>query len=132
MKKELKKIAFQKDQVQEGSIDEEVDIQEKQNQDKVFSPKKKKKVKKEKKSEKEPLLNLHQFDQTEQTLLKLLWKNGTVQANEALMPRKKVLEKAGGLKGKSGVLSNLYAKLLERSYIEFDKRYKAKASLIEY
>lgn len=77
-------------------------------------------------------LNIRQFDQTEQTLLKLLWKNGTVQPNEALTPRKKVLEQAGGLKGKSGVLSNLYAKLLAQTYIEFDRRYKAKVSLVEY
>lgn len=78
---------------------------------------------------KEHVLNLHQFDQTEQILLKLLWRDGTVAPEEPLTPRKKVLEQAGGLKGKSGVLSNLYAKLLAHSYVEFNRRYKAKVIL---
>jgi len=78
---------------------------------------------------KEHVLNLHQFDQTEQILLRLLWRDGTVAPEEPLTPRKKVLEQAGGLKGKSGVLSNLYAKLLAHSYVEFNRRYKAKVIL---
>jgi biopolymer transport protein ExbB/TolQ len=129
-KKELNKIAFQKVEAEEEekqiSTVRHTDINEEE-----MPKKKKKKLKKDKQIEKNTFLDIHQFDQTEQILLKLLWKSGTVQPNEALMPRKKVLEKAGGLKGKSGVLSNLYAKLLDGTYIEFDKRYKAKVSLIK-
>ena len=70
---------------------------------------------------------LNQFDQTEQ---KLLWKDGNVKPNEPLKSRKHVLSQAGVLKGKSGVFSNLYAKLLEHTYVEFDKRYRAKVTLV--
>ena len=76
-------------------------------------------------------LFMNQFDQTEQKLLKLLWRDGAVKPNEPLTSRKNVLKQAGVLKGKSGVLSNLYAKLLESTYVEFDKRYKAKVSLVD-
>ncbi|CAA6801995.1 MAG: Unknown protein [uncultured Sulfurovum sp.] len=126
-KAELKKIAFQ-------NIEEEEEVE-------VKKPKRRRKASQEKQEEKKPVkeekldlnnfLYLSQFDQTEQKLLKLLWKNGNVQPNDALTSRKHVLEQAGVLKGKSGVLSNLYAKLLEKTYVEFDKRYKAKVSLIE-
>jgi hypothetical protein len=76
-------------------------------------------------------LYLNQFDQTEQKLLKLLWKGGKVKSDEPLKSRKDVLRQAGILKGKSGVLSNLYAKLLDHTYVEFDKRYRAKVTLVE-
>ena len=66
------------------------------------------------------------FNPTEKKLIKLLWKDGEVQPNSNLEQRRVVLSKAGVLKGKSGTLCNLYAKLLELSFIEFDMRYKAK------
>lgn len=124
---ELNKIAFQnaQEEAQQPSITNRPQSNEPR-------PEVKPQIENKPEAAKENYLNIHQFDQTEQTLLKLLWKDGTVQPNEALTPRKKVLEQAGGLKGKSGVLSNLYAKLLERTYIEFDRRYKAKVSLVEY
>jgi hypothetical protein len=122
-KKELQKISY-------DTIDVEEEIE-------VKKPKKRKKVT-GKESTKEKVerdttkfLYLSQFDQTEQKLLKLLWKNGKVKPNEPLKSRKNVLSQAGVLKGKSGVLSNLYAKLLERTYVEFDKQYKARVSLVE-
>ncbi|CAA6809508.1 MAG: Unknown protein [uncultured Sulfurovum sp.] len=124
---ELKKIAFQ-------NIEEEEEVE-------VKKPKRRRKIKQEKYEERELIqeekldlnnfLYLNQFDQTEQKLLKLLWKNGNVKPNDALTSRKHVLEQAGVLKGKSGVLSNLYAKLLDKTYVEFDKRYKAKVQLVE-
>ncbi len=114
---ELKKISFQ-----HIEHEEEKELSPKK-------PKKRRKVIKEPKNSNE--LYLSQFDQTEQKLLQLLWKNGKVKPNEALTSRKNVLKEAGVLKGKSGVLSNLYAKLLESAYIEFDKQYKAKVKLIK-
>jgi hypothetical protein len=124
---ELNKIAFQN--AQEEAQQPSIENRPKNNAPRAESNAQ---IDKNPKSEKENHLNIRQFDQTEQTLLKLLWRNGTVQPNEALTPRKKVLEQAGGLKGKSGVLSNLYAKLLAQTYIEFDRRYKAKVSLLDY
>lgn len=117
-KAELKKIAYQ------NIAQEEEEVETKK-------PKRRKRVVKEAKLELNNFLYLSQFDQTEQKLLKLLWKNGNVKPNDALTSRKQVLEQAGVLKGKSGVLSNLYAKLLENTYVEFDKRYKAKVALVE-
>jgi len=122
-KKELQKISY-------DTIDVEEEIE-------VKKPRKRKKatVKESTKERVErdttKFLYLSQFDQTEQKLLKLLWKNGKVKPNEPLKSRKSVLSQAGVLKGKSGVLSNLYAKLLEQTYVEFDKQYKARVSLVE-
>jgi len=122
-KKELQKISY-------DTIDVEEEIE-------VKKPRKRKKAT-AKESTKERVerdttkfLYLSQFDQTEQKLLKLLWKNGKVKPNEPLKSRKSVLSQAGVLKGKSGVLSNLYAKLLEHTYVEFDKQYRARVSLVE-
>ncbi len=121
-KKELEKISFQTIDVEEEPV-------------KRVPKKRKRKIPKDavatREEERENLLYLNQFDQTEQKLLKLLWKNGKVKPNEPLKPRKEVLTQAGILKGKSGVLSNLYAKLLEKNYVEFDKRYRAKVALKE-
>ncbi|CAA6811750.1 MAG: Unknown protein [uncultured Sulfurovum sp.] len=120
---ELKKISFQ-------------NIEPKKEEDEIKKPKKRKttitenNIPLEEQNSRDNLY-LNQFDKTEQKLLKLLWKNGTVEPNEALTSRKNVLEQAGVLKGKSGVLSNLYAKLLEHTYVEFDKRYKAKVKLLD-
>jgi len=122
-KKELQKIAY--DTI---DVEEEVEIKK---------PKKRKrstaKASQAEKIERDTtnFLYLSQFDQTEQKLLKLLWKNGKVKPNEPLKSRKNVLNQAGVLKGKSGVLSNLYAKLLDKNYVEFDKQYKARVSLVE-
>jgi len=119
-KKELQKISY-------DTIDVEEEIE-------VKKPRKRKKATvKESTKERDTtkFLYLSQFDQTEQKLLKLLWKNGKVKPNEPLKSRKSVLTQAGVLKGKSGVLSNLYAKLLEQTYVEFDKQYKARVSLVE-
>jgi len=122
-KKELQKISY-------DTIDMEEEIE-------VKKPRKRKKatakesVKEKVEKDTSKFLYLSQFDQTEQKLLKLLWKNGKVKPNEPLKSRKSVLSQAGVLKGKSGVLSNLYAKLLEHTYVEFDKQYKARVSLVE-
>jgi len=122
-KKELQKISY-------DTIDVEEEIE-------VKKPRKRKRntIKESTKEKVERdttnFLYLSQFDQTEQKLLKLLWKNGKVKPNEPLKSRKNVLTQAGVLKGKSGVLSNLYAKLLEHTYVEFDKQYKARVSLVE-
>lgn len=70
-------------------------------------------------------LNINQFSKTERVLVELLWRNGGVKPNKPLTSRKHVLEQAGVLKGKSGVLSNLYAKLLDKEYVAFNKRYVA-------
>lgn len=133
-KAELKKISFQNIE----SDEEEVEAKKPKRKKRVTEAKQtndsKKEEVKESQTEKLDLNNflyLSQFDQTEQKLLKLLWKNGNVEPNEALTSRKHVLEQAGVLKGKSGVLSNLYAKLLDRTYVEFDKRYKARVKLVE-
>ncbi len=116
---ELKKISHE-------SIEQEEQAQE------VKKPKRRKKpLPKESPLNATHALYLSQFDQTEQKLLRLLWKDGKVKPNEPLRSRKSVLKHAGVLKGKSGVLSNLYAKLLEGDYVEFDKRYKAKVVLVE-
>ena len=122
-KRELEKISFQTIDVEEEPVKR--------------TPKRRKRnlpkdaVNEKPKEHRANLLYLNQFDQTEQKLLKLLWKNGKVKPNEALNPRKEVLNQAGTLKGKSGVLSNLYAKLLDKNYVEFDKRYRAKVALVE-
>ncbi|CAA6823902.1 MAG: Unknown protein [uncultured Sulfurovum sp.] len=118
---ELKKISFQT----LNNEEEELEVKKPKRRKRVTP--KTKAVQEENQSDN---LYLSKFDQTEQKLLNLLWKNGTVKPNEALTSRKNVLEQAGVLKGKSGVLSNLYAKLLERTYVEFDKRYKAKVNLV--
>ena len=122
-KRELEKISFQTIDVEEEPVKR--------------TPKRRKRnlpkdaVNEKPKEHRANLLYLNQFDQTEQKLLKLLWKNGKVKPNEALNPRKEVLNQAGTLKGKSGVLSNLYAKLLDKNYVEFNKRYRAKVALVE-
>ncbi len=116
-KAELQKISYE-------SIDDE---EEKE----VKKPKRKKRNMDKKETKLANSIYMSQFDQTEQKLLKLLWKDGKVKPNEALTSRKNVLKHAGVLKGKSGVLSNLYAKLLDSTYVEFDKRYKARVNLVE-
>jgi len=123
-KAELKKIGFQ-------TVDNHEEAVEEKKSRKKRSDTTKPTLNQETKPKVADALYLTQFDQTEQKLLKLLWKNGTVKPNEPLTSRKQVLEQAGVLKGKSGVLSNLYAKLLEDTYVEFDKRYKAKVSLVQ-
>jgi len=127
-KAELKKISFQNIE----SDEEEVEVKKPKRRKKLSENKKS--VEEKKVDEKLDLSNflyLNQFDQTEQKLLKLLWRDGEVKPNNPLTSRKHVLEQAGVLKGKSGVLSNLYAKLLDKTYVEFDKRYKARVPLIE-
>ena len=116
-KAELQKISYE-------SIDDE-EVKE------VKKPKRKKRNMEKKETKLANSIYMSQFDQTEQKLLKLLWKDGKVKPNEALTSRKNVLKHAGVLKGKSGVLSNLYAKLLDSTYVEFDKRYKARVNLVE-
>jgi hypothetical protein len=122
-KEELQKISY-----------ETIDVEE---ETAIKKPKRKKRtaVKEEVKEKTEQdtanFLYLNQFDQTEQKLLKLLWKGGKVKSDEPLKSRKDVLRQAGILKGKSGVLSNLYSKLLDQTYVEFDKRYRAKVTLVE-
>ncbi len=122
-KQELEKISFQKINIEEEPVKR--------------APKRRRRnvpkdaVDKKLENNRANFIYLNQFDQTEQKLLKLLWKNGNVKPNEPLNPRKKVLTQAGTLRGKSGVLSNLYSKLLEKNYVEFDKRYRAKVELVE-
>ena len=122
-KKELQKISY--DTI---DVEEEVEVKKPRKRKRTLA---KEAVKERAKQDTANFLYLNQFDQTEQKLLKLLWKNGKVKSDEPLKSRKDVLSQAGVLKGKSGVLSNLYAKLLEHTYVEFDKQYKARVSLVE-
>ena len=76
-------------------------------------------------------LDLKVYDEAEKKLLRILWDNGNVKFGDNLMPRRFVLKEVGVLKGKSGVLTNLYEKLLKNGYIEFNIRYVAKAELAQ-
>jgi len=76
-------------------------------------------------------LDLKVYDEAEKKLLRILWDNGNVKFGENLIPRRLVLKEVGTLKGKSGVLTNLYEKLLENGYVEFNIRYVAKAELAQ-
>ena len=76
-------------------------------------------------------LDLKVYDDAEQKLLQILWDNGQVKVGENLTPRRAVLKKVGNLKGKSGVLTNLYSKLIEHGFAEFNVRYMAKAELAQ-
>ncbi len=69
------------------------------------------------------------YDNTEQELLQVLWDGGKIQIGENLIPRRQVLKEVGTLKGKSGVLTNLYNKLVADGYAEFNIRYIAKVKL---
>ncbi|CAA6820648.1 MAG: Unknown protein [uncultured Sulfurovum sp.] len=125
---ELEKISYEN-----LDKEEEVEVKKPRKRKKANAETKTEEQNREKKVEQDTAnyLFMNQFDQTEQKLLKLLWRDGTVKPNEPLTSRKNVLKQAGVLKGKSGVLSNLYAKLLESTYVEFDKRYKAKVTLVD-
>ena len=74
----------------------------------------------------EKLLDLTLYDEAEQLLLELLWNKGEIKIGENLLSRRLVLKEAGALKGKSGVLTNLYQKLLRNDSIAFNVRYVAK------
>ena len=76
-------------------------------------------------------LDLKVYDDAEQKLLRILWDNGNVKVGENLTPRRLVLKEVGVLKGKSGVLTNLYNKLVENGFAEFNVRYMAKAELAQ-
>ncbi len=69
------------------------------------------------------------YDATEQELLYALWSHGEIKVGEALISRRQVLKQVGTLKGKSGVLTNLYNKLVAEGYAEFNIRYIAKVKL---
>ena len=73
--------------------------------------------------------NLSDYDRTEQRLLKILFKSGAVKHGDTLESRANTLAKIGKLKGKSGKLTNLYADLLDKHYISFNKSFKAEAEL---
>ena len=74
------------------------------------------------------ILDLTLYDEAEQLLLELLWNKGEVKIEENLLSRRLVLKEAGTLKGKSGVLTNLYQKLLRNDSIAFNVRYVAKVN----
>ena len=76
-------------------------------------------------------IDLKVYDEAEKKLLRILWDNGNVKYGDNLIPRRLVLKEAGTLKGKSGVLTNLYEKLVENGYAEFNIRYVAKAELAQ-
>jgi hypothetical protein len=84
-----------------------------------------------KKPKKVKALDLKLYDEAETKLLKILWDNGNVKYGDNLMPRRLVLKEVGTLKGKSGVLTNLYEKLVKNGYAEFNIRYIAKAELAQ-
>ncbi len=69
------------------------------------------------------------YDATEQELLYALWSHGEIKVGEPLISRRQVLKQVGTLKGKSGVLTNLYNKLVAKGYAEFNIRYIAKVNL---
>lgn len=81
------------------------------------------------KMKKESKIDTLKYDDAEQELLTFLWNNGKVKAGEPLVSRREVLKEVGTLKGKSGVLTNLYNKLVADGYAEFNIRYIAKADL---
>jgi len=84
-----------------------------------------------KNAEKVKAIDLNVYDDAEKKLLRILWDNGNVKIGDNLIPRRLVLKEVGTLKGKSGVLSNLYEKLIENDFIEFNIRYIAKAELAQ-
>ena len=84
-----------------------------------------------KSSKKVKALDLKVYDDAEQKLLRILWDNGNVKVGSNLTPRRLVLKEVGVLKGKSGVLTNLYNKLIENGFAEFNIRYMAKAELAQ-
>ena len=76
-------------------------------------------------------LDLKVYDEAEKRLLRILWDNGNVKVGDNLIPRRFVLKEVGTLKGKSGVLTNLYEKLVANGFAEFNIRYIAKAELAQ-
>jgi hypothetical protein len=76
-------------------------------------------------------LDLKVYDDAEKKLLRVLWDNGNIKIGDNLIPRRLVLKEVGTLKGKSGVLTNLYEKLVDNGYAEFNIRYVAKAELAQ-
>ena len=82
-------------------------------------------------SKKVKALDLKVYDEAEKKLLRILWDNGNIKVGDNLIPRRLVLKEVGTLKGKSGVLTNLYEKLVENGYAEFNIRYIAKAELAQ-
>ena len=96
-------------------------------QETVVPPQRVKKRKVQKAKNKE--LPLSKYDASEQELLQVLWNNGEVKVGEKLTPRRRVLKEVGTLKGKGGVLTNLYSKLVRDGYAEFNICYLAKANL---
>jgi len=76
-------------------------------------------------------LDVQVYDDAERKLLRILWDNGNIKVGDNLIPRRTVLKEVGTLKGKSGVLTNLYEKLVENGYAEFNVRYIAKAELAQ-
>lgn len=82
-------------------------------------------------SKKVKALDLKVYDEAEKKLLRILWDNGNIKMGDNLIPRRLVLKEVGILKGKSGVLTNLYDKLVENGYAEFNIRYVAKAELAQ-
>jgi len=81
------------------------------------------------KSNERKVVNLEKYDASEQELLQALWDNGKVQGGDKLISRRKVLKEVGTLKGKGGVLTNLYNKLVRDDHIEFNVCYMAKSNL---
>ncbi len=77
------------------------------------------------------VLDLNLYDEAEQRLLKILWDNGNVKSGDNLVSRRQVLKEVGDLRGKSGVLTNLYEKLLQSGYVKFTVRYVAYAELVQ-
>jgi hypothetical protein len=91
---------------------------------------KKRKVQKVKaKNNEKKVVHLEKYDASEQELLQALWGHGKVKGGEKLVPRRKVLKEVGTLKGKGGVLTNLYNKLVRDGHIEFNICYMAKSNL---
>ena len=91
---------------------------------------KKRKARKRKvENDKSKALSLNKYDVAEQELLQVLWNDGEVKLGENLTPRRRVLKEVGTLKGKGGVLTNLYNKLVRDGYAEFNVCYIAKVNL---
>lgn len=85
--------------------------------------------KKRRTKSKKTSLSLPKYDAAEQELLEVLWASGKVKSGEKLTSRREVLKEVGTLKGKGGVLTNLYNKLVKDGYAEFDVCYIAKVDL---
>ena len=69
------------------------------------------------------------FSPQEQELINILWANGNIKENKALIPRDTVLETIGNNKGNTLALRDLYKKLIQHGYASKKIGYFAQSEL---